>query len=295
MADQIEGAAQEPEPEVVEAQPEGEVEAAQEAVVGEEQAVEEQPAGETAEAAPAEGEAEPAGEAPQEAAKPQIPKEVADAVANWNVWQTILNRNPELKAQAQAEYQRMANPQHEVQRVQQQPEFDEAGLKREWQQLREAGKDFEAQQLLVRHDPEVRRAREGVSQIERAEHERNLAEAKSEIAEHQKVFGSIEEDVRGEMTAMLAGGFKGNLVSTRVAALTKMGKLKEASALLTKAANAPQAQARSASVGGRIPAGKGAPAPRRVAKPGPTPGSGFTSEEVDWISKREAEQGGGVL
>lgn len=298
MAEQIkEGAAPVTEPEVVEEQPvaaEPEVAQQEEAVQqeGEAPAAEAQPEGEAAEVAPVEGEAESTpDEAPQQQAAPAIPKEVADAVANWQTWQAILERNPALKAQAQAEYQRMANPPQPVQ--QREPEMlDDHALRQEYNQLVEQGKHYEANQLLVRHDPEVRRAKKTVEEMERAVHAKNVASATQEIAEHTKVYGPLDRDVRAEMTEMYGRGYKGNLVSARVAALTKLGKLKEASALLTKAANSPQPRQVSSSAGGRVPAGKGAPAPRRVAKSAPTPGSGITSEDVSYIEKRERERGG---
>jgi hypothetical protein len=297
VAEQIkEGAAPVTEPEVVEEQPvaaEPEVAQQEEAVQqeGEAPAAEAQPEGDAAEVAPVEGEAESTPEAaPQQQAAPAIPKEIADAVANWQTWQAILERNPALKAQAQAEYQRMANP---PQQAQQEPELlDDVALRQEYNQLVEQGKHYEANQLLVRHDPEVRRAKMTVQQIEKAEHAKNVAAATQEIAEHTKVYGPLDREVRAEMTEMYGRGYKGNLVSARVAALTKLGKLKEASALLTKAANSPQPRQVSSSAGGRVPAGKGAPAPRRVAKSAPTPGSGITPEDVSYIEKRERERGG---
>jgi hypothetical protein len=292
VAEQIEeGVVPATEPEVEQA-PAAEPEVAPEEVPeGEAPAEEAQPEGEAAEAAPVEGEAESTPEAAPQQQAPAIPKEVADAVANWQTWQAILERNPELKAKAQAEYQRMVAP---PQQAPQEPELNEQALRQEYNQLVEQGKHYEANQLLVRHDPEVRRAKETVRQIEQAEHAKNVSAATQEIAEHSKAFGPIEQDVRAEMTEMYGRGYKGNLVSARVAALTKLGKLKEASALLSKAAAAPQPKQVSSSAGGRVPAGKGAPAPRRVAKEGPTPGSGFSSEELSYIEKRERERGGGL-
>lgn len=295
MADQIkEGAPAEPEPEVVAEQPPVEEqqapaeEGAEETVVAEPEAQEQ-----AEEAAPAE-ETQPVAEAPKQDERPVITKEIADEVANWRVWQTILERNPALKAQAQAEYQRMAAPQQQA--PQQPQDVSEADLKAQYNQLIEQGKVYEANRLLVTYDPRVQRAEATVAQLERAEHAKNLEGAKKEIAQHQASFGQLEPEVRQEMTEMYAGGYKGDLVSARVAVLVRQGRLTEATNLLSKAAKAAPAKAPHKSVsvaaGGRVPAAAGAPAPRRVAKPQPTPGSGFTSEEVDWIAKREQERGG---
>lgn len=291
MAEQIaEGTVPAPEP-AVEAQPSVE-ETVPEVVEGEEATPEAQPEAEVAEATPEAGAEPEVVEAPKTEAAPRMTKEEADALANWQVWKAILDREPALKAQAQAVYQRMATPpQPEVQ--EQPPEVDDRALRQEFNQLTEQGKHYEAQQLLIRNAPEVRRASDTVAQIKKAEHAKNLDSAKVEIAEHQKTYGSIEPDVRAEMTGMFANGYQGNLISARVAALTKLGKLKEASAILSKAATAPQ-QHGSASAGGRAPAAKGAPASRRVSKPSATPGSGWDDSQLAYIERRERERGGGL-
>jgi hypothetical protein len=292
MANEIkEGVAAEPEVQAVEAQPaEGEAQAP-EVQEGVEAEVEPQPAVEATEEVAAVDGAEPA---PVEAPKPEAPvitKEIADDVANWKVWKAILDRNPELRERAKAEYQKMVAPQ---QQAPAQPQVvDEVALEREYNQLVEQGKHYEATRLLVRYDPEVQRTRSTVEEFAAKEHSTRMENAAREISSHIATFGQIEPAVKAEMSAMLSAGYGGDLMSARVAVLTKMGRIRDAQALLTKAATAPLRQG-SSSAGGRTPASRGSPAPMRVAKPGPTPGSGMTPDDVSYIEKRERERGGGL-
>lgn len=244
----------------------------------------------TEEAAPAEGEVEPVAEAPkQEAQQPGIPQDVADAAANWATMQAIMERNPSIMEQAKAEFQRMNAP--KAQQAPQDVEMDDATLKREFQTLYEAGKIYEANKLLAERNPTVVRAKLQAEQAAVAEYQRGVEARVKELQSHEAVFGKIDPEVRKEMRRLYGNEYGGNYVSAHVAALTNLGKVSEAAAILAKAGQKRPAQ-KSVAAGGRIPAATGAPAARRVAKQGPTPGSGFSSEELSYIDKRERERGG---
>jgi len=244
----------------------------------------EEPAGEP-EGEPQEPEAEaPPEEEPPKPQQPVIPPEYQEAMANWQAAQKIFQANPALHQQAIQAWQNLQRVQQGAVQPQAQepPVMEWSEAKRQAAQLREQGRHEDAEELLIANHPAVVKANKANEERERREAAERSERAGADIRAHYQKFGEPDQQLRSTMKGLYDRGFIGDLVKTRIAALHELGRHEEA---LKLAAKAPAAKPQQA-VGGRVPAGRGAPAPSRVPKEKPTPGSGI---ELDYVQKRERE------
>lgn len=265
---------QEPEPaEPQEAQPEV---APQEP---EPEAPQEEPAAEAQEAEAQEPESAPA--EPEKPKAPEIPREFQEARANWEAAQKIFEADPELHKRAIETWKRLQQGPPQTPKAEQTMEWAEA--KKAAAQLREQGRAEEADELLIANHPSVVKANQTLAQWEASQAAERAERAAQDIRTHFQKFGEPDATTRAAMKDLYNRGFTGDLVKARIAALHEQGRHQEAFDLSQKAPAAPQA------AGGRVPASRGAPAPRRVSKEKPTEGAGI---DLDYVQRREAEQKG---
>lgn len=226
---------------------------------------------------PAEGDPEPEPEPEPEPAKPPQPSE---GEANWQVAHTLMEDDPELKAQFMAAYRKRTGQQAAAPKpAEKTPEQAE----QEAAQLFEQGRPVEATKLLTQYHPDVVQAKQVLAEREARDQADRARKGSEELREHYEKRGKPDDELRMAMKSLYDNGFTGNLDKCRVTALMQLERDEEAVKL---SATMPKRKAKKQTAGGRPPAAAGGSAPRRAKNAGPSDPN-ISQGDIDYLDRQE--------